>query len=198
MSETRETHEHHPPKIYFFDKVFRATILKLIPHRVKPNYLTVLRFLMVPWVAFFIWIGSYWVGLVLFLIAALTDALDGAMARTRDQITNWGKLYDPLADKLLICTVVFVLVLKYVDFYAAWFIIILETIIITAALVKMKNGGEIKSNFWGKIKMCLQVAGVVFLLLSLVFNFDALLPVSRGIFYTAIAFAIISFFTYSI
>ncbi len=193
-----DTSQNQQPEIFFFDKVFRATILKLIPRNVKPNYLTVIRFLMVPWVAFFIWNGNYWIGLILFLIAALTDALDGAMARTRNQITNWGKLYDPLADKLLICTVVFVLVLKYVDFYAAWFIIILESVIITAALFKMRNGVVVQSNVWGKVKMCLQVAGVVFLLLSLVFNLDALLPVSRGIFYMAIAFAIFSLFTYSL
>lgn len=190
--------EHHPPKIYFFDKVFNKTLLPLIPYKVKPNYLTVLRFIMVPFVAFFIWQGNYWVGLILFLIAALTDALDGALARTRDQITSWGKMYDPLADKLLICTVIFVLVLKYVDFYAAWIIILLETIIVTAALYKKNDGGEVQSNFWGKVKMCLQVLGVVLLLLSLVFQWDALLPVSRGAFYVAIAFAIISLFTYSL
>lgn len=190
--------EHHPPKLFFFDKVFNKTILRLIPKKVRPNYVTVLRFLLVPWVAFFLWQGNYWIGLVLFLIAALTDAIDGALARTRDQITAWGKMYDPLADKLLICTTVFILVLKYVDFFAAWIIIILESIIITAALFKKQSVGEVQSNFWGKVKMLLQVAGVVFLLLSLVFNLESLLPVSRGTFYVSIAFAIISLFTYSI
>jgi CDP-diacylglycerol---glycerol-3-phosphate 3-phosphatidyltransferase len=197
MSEERNA-EHHPPKLYFFDKVFNKTILPLIPRRVRPNYITVARFLMVPWVAFFLWQGYYWVGLVLFLVAAFTDALDGALARTRDQITSWGKLYDPLADKLLICTTVFILVLKYVDFYAAWIIIIVESIIFTAAIFKKQSGEDVQSNFWGKMKMFLQVVGVVFLLLALVFNLESLIPVSRGTFYVSIAFAIISFFTYSI
>ncbi|MCX6782068.1 MAG: CDP-alcohol phosphatidyltransferase family protein [Candidatus Magasanikbacteria bacterium] len=192
------TEEHQLPKLFFFDKVFNKTILPLIPHRVKPNYVTMLRFLMVPWVAFFLWQGNYWIGLILFLIAAFTDAIDGALARTRDQITAWGKMYDPLADKLLICTTVFILVLKYVDFYAAWIIIVLESIIVVAALYKQHSGGEVQSNFWGKLKMILQVVGVVFLLLALVFNLESLLPVSRGTFYVAIAFAIISLFTYSI
>jgi CDP-diacylglycerol--glycerol-3-phosphate 3-phosphatidyltransferase len=192
------TEEHHPPKLFFFDKVFNKTILFLIPRKVKPNHLTMVRFLMVPWVALFLWQGNYWVGLILFLIAALTDALDGALARTRDQITAWGKLYDPLADKLLICTTVFILVLKYVDVYAAWIIIILESIIIAAALFKKHGGGEVQSNFWGKAKMLLQVVGVVFLLLALIFNLESLLPVSRGTFFLAIAFAIISLFTYSL
>lgn len=187
-----------PIKIYFTDRIFAKTLLRLIPKKVLPNYLTATRLIMVPWVALFIWLGNYWVGLILFLIASFTDALDGALARTRNQITTWGKMFDPLADKFLICTVVFVLVLKYVDFFTAWVIIILESIIIVAALFKKRNGGEVQSNFWGKAKMILQVAGVVFLLLALVFNFDALIPVSRGTFYAAIAFAIMSFFTYSI
>lgn len=186
------------PKIYFFDKVLAKTLLPFIPRRVKPNYLTVLRLLMTPWVAFFVWQGNYWIGLVLFLIAALTDALDGAMARIRNQITTWGKIYDPLADKLLICTMVFILVLKYVDFYAAWIIVILETVIVTAALYKQHSGAQVQSNFWGKVKMILQVIGVVFLLLALVLNFETLIPISRGTFYVAIAFAIVSLFTYSI
>lgn len=187
-----------PIKIYFTDRVLAKTLLRLIPKKVLPNYVTAIRLLMVPWVTLFIWLGNYWVGLILFLIASLTDALDGALARTRNQITEWGKLFDPLADKLLICTVVFVLVLKYVDFFTAWVIIIIESIIVVAALLKKRNGTDIQANFWGKIKMILQVAGVAFLLLSLVFNLDALIPVSRGTFYAAIAFAIISFFTYSI
>ena len=195
---TPEQGGNQPIKIYLTDKIFEKTLLRLVPHRVRPNYLTAARLILVPWVALFIWLGNYWVGLILFLVAALTDALDGAAARTRNQITAWGKLFDPLADKFLICTVVFVLVLKYVDFFTAWVIIILESVIVVAALVKKRDGVDVQSNFWGKVKMILQVAGVVFLLISLAFNLDALIPVSRGSFYMAIAFAIISLFTYSI
>lgn len=186
-----------PPKLYFFDKVFKYTILRLIPHSIKPNHLTVIRFFMTPIVVFFLWQGSHWWGLVLFLIAAMTDALDGAMARTRNQITDWGKVYDPLADKLLICSVIFVLLLKYVDFYAAWMIIIIEIFIVATALIKKSKGKEMQSNFWGKMKMILQVTGVVFMLLAIVFHFDALVPVSRNVLYLSIGFAIISLFTYS-
>jgi len=181
------------PKIYFFDKVLAKTLLPLFPKKyIKPNHLTVVRFIMVPIVTFFLWSECYWLGLVLFLIASLTDALDGAMARTRDQITSWGKVYDPLADKLLICSAVFILVLKFVDAYAALIIIFLEIIIVAAAFYAKRRGLQIQSNFWGKLKMILQVLGVVFLLIALVFNLESLLPVSRGTFYLAIAFAILS------
>lgn len=181
------------PKIYFFDKVLAKTLLPLLPAKyIKPNHLTVVRFIMVPIVTFFLWSECYWLGLILFLIASLTDALDGAMARVRDQITTWGKVYDPLADKLLICSAVFILVLKFVDPYAALIIIFLEIIIVAAAFYAKRHGGEVQSNFWGKLKMILQVLGVVFLLIALVFHLETLLPVSRGTFYLAIAFAILS------
>ena len=65
----------------------------------------------------------------------------------------------------------YILVLKYVNVYAAWIIIVLEAVIILAALIKRGNGStHIQSNIWGKIKMNLQVWGVVILLLSIVFN----------------------------
>ena len=186
------------PKITIFDRIFAKTALRLFPAKIRPNHLTVFRFLTIPIVAAVLWSGHYWWGLTIFLVSALSDALDGAMARVRGQITEWGKVYDPLADKLLICTVVFILVLKYVDFYAAWLIVGLEILIVAAALYKKAKGGEVQANVWGKIKMFLQVVGVVVLLISLVTNFEALLPASRGVFYLAIAFGIVSLFTYGI
>jgi CDP-diacylglycerol--glycerol-3-phosphate 3-phosphatidyltransferase len=133
------------------------------------------------------------------LLTSFTDALDGAMARTRNQVTSFGKMFDPLADKILISTVVYILVLKYIDPYAAWTIIILEAIIIAAAIFKRTNGDRnMQANIWGKIKMNLQVLGVVILLISILFNVELLHPVSQGTFYLAIAFAILSLFTYSI
>lgn len=181
------------PKIYFFDKVLAKTLLPLFPEKyVKPNHLTMVRFILVPVVTILFWSQCFWLGFIIFLLAALTDALDGAMARTRDQITNWGKVYDPLADKLLICSAVFILVLKFVDAYAALIIIFLEIIIVSAAFYAKRRGLVIQSNFWGKLKMILQVLGVVVLLIALVFNWEALLPFSRGTFYLAIAFAIMS------
>lgn len=190
--------DEHQPRIYFFDRVLNATLLKLIPVSVKPNYVTVIRFLMIPWVALFLWMESYTIGLILFSIAALTDALDGAMARTRNQITRWGKIYDPVADKLLICAVVVILVWQYVNFYAAFFIIVLESLIVISALIKLKKGSEVQSNFWGKVKMCLQVAGVIVLLLYLLLNLGTLLPISQVLFYGAIGFAVVSLFTYGL
>ena len=185
-------------KIYFFDKVLNATLLKLIPRRVTPNHVTVIRFVLTPLVVWLMFYEHYSIGLCAFLLVAFTDAIDGALARTRDQITEWGKIYDPLADKILIGSVVFIIVLKYIDLWTALIIIILEILIILSAWIQLRRGGKVQSNVWGKIKMILQCAGVSLLLLAIVFDWAALFPLASGTLYLAIAFALVSLLTYGI
>jgi len=185
-------------RIFWHDKVLAATFLKLFPKAVKPNHLTMFRFLATPPVIVLMLYESYEIGLLVFLIVAFTDALDGSMARIRSQITNWGRIYDPLADKILIGSMIFTIVLRYIDFWAAIIIVALEIIIITVAWWRKHKGFHVEANIWGKIKMSLQVLGVVILLLSVIFNVAALLPFSTGAFYLAIAFAVVSLLTYGI
>ncbi len=188
-----------PIKITFSDKFLARFFLPLFPKWVQPNHLTTARLFLTPLVIWLLWQEKYLSGGILFVLASFTDALDGAMARTRREVTRFGKMFDPLVDKILICSVVYILVLKYVNVYAAWIIIILEAIIILAAMIKKTNGDRtIHSNIWGKIKMNLQVLGVIILLFSIVFKIEQLLPVSQGTFYLAIAFGVLSLFTYSI
>ena len=185
-------------KLYFFDRVLAATLLKFIPRCVTPNHVTVVRFVLTPVVAWLMFYEHYSIGLCAFLLVAFTDAIDGALARTRGQITEWGKIYDPLADKILIGSVVFIIVLKYIDLWTALIIIILEILIILSAWIQLRRGGKVQSNVWGKIKMILQCAGVSFLLLAIVFDWAALFPLAFGTLYLAIAFAIVSLLTYGI
>lgn len=182
--------------IHMHDKLLAATLLRLVPRVVRPNHFTIFRFLATPLVIWLMFTENYQIGLWAFLLIAATDALDGSLARTRNQITDWGKIYDPLADKLLIGSMVFVIVLKYIDFWAAMVIVGVEVIIIASAWWWKHNGYPIQSNVWGKIKMGLQVAGVVLLLLGVVYDWEALLPFTEGVFYLAIAFGIISLLTY--
>ena len=185
-------------EIYWHDKILAKTVLRLFPKFVLPNHITVFRFIATPAVAVLVSYEQYYIGLIAFLIVAFTDALDGAMARTRNQITEWGKIYDPLADKILIGSMVFIIVLRYIDFWTAIIIIGLEFIIILTAWIRMRIGAKVQANLWGKIKMWLQVIGVVILLLSIIFNWAALLPFASGVLYLAIAFAIVSLLTYGI
>lgn len=185
-------------KLFFHDKTVAKLFLWIFPKGIYPNHLTVFRFLATPVVAYFMFFDYYLVGLFLFLIVAFTDVLDGTMARTRDQITEWGKAYDPLADKILIAAMVFTIVLRYIDFWTSIIIIFLEIIIVSVAFARKKHGGKIQANVWGKIKMSLQVLGVVILLLSIVLGWGELLPLANGVLYLAIAFAIVSLLTYGI
>lgn len=185
-------------EIYWHDKILAKTILKFFPKSILPNHITVFRFLATPFVALLMFYEHYYIGLAAFLLVAFTDAIDGSMARTRNQITDWGKIYDPLADKILIASMVFIIVLRYIDFWTAIIIIGLEIIIIFTAWIRKRNGKSVQANWWGKIKMMLQVLGVVILLLSIVFNWQSLLPLASGVLYLAIAFAIVSLLTYGI
>ena len=73
-----------------------------------PNALTILRVLLIPFFVLFM-IGNVtgydnYIALVIFVVASLTDSLDGYLARKNNQVTNFGKFMDPLADKLLVCS----------------------------------------------------------------------------------------------
>ncbi|MEK7557682.1 MAG: CDP-alcohol phosphatidyltransferase family protein [Patescibacteria group bacterium] len=187
-------------KIFWHDKFLAATILKLIPEIIKPNHLTVFRIIATPAVVVLMVYGQYYIGLIAFLFIAFTDALDGSMARTRNQITEWGKIYDPLADKILIGSMVFVIVLRYIDVWTAVVIVVIEIVFIITAWIriKKKDGKLVQANIWGKIKMFLQVVGVVILLLAIVNDWASLLPFASYALYLAIAFAIVSLLTYGI
>jgi len=185
-------------KIYWHDKIMAKTVLRIFPKRILPNHITVFRFWATPFVAALMFYERYSIGLMAFLLVAFTDAIDGSMARTRNQITRWGKIYDPLADKILIGSMVFIIVLKYIDLWTSLVIIGLEMIIIIVAWVRMVRGHKIQANLWGKIKMNLQVLGVVILLFSIIFDWAALLPLASTTLYLAIAFAIVSLATFGI
>jgi CDP-diacylglycerol--glycerol-3-phosphate 3-phosphatidyltransferase len=180
------------------DSFMKNTFLKLIPRSLHPNHITVFRLLTTPAVAVLMFYEHYYIGMIAFLLVAFTDVLDGSLARTRDQITEWGKLYDPIADKILIGSMVFIIVLKYIDLWAALVIVTLEIIIVILAWIRKKEGLEVQANRWGKIKMFLQVLGVTILLLAIVYDIEALLPFASGTLYLAIVFAVISLLTYGI
>jgi len=168
---------------------------------VLPNQLTVLRIILTP-IFYFLFISDdsllKQISVVVFLIAAITDWYDGWLARKFNYITDWGKFLDPLADKILIGSMVFIIVLRYIDFWPAIIIIALESLIILVAFIRKEKGGEIQANIWGKIKMGLEVVCVTILLLAVIFKWATFLPIASGTLYLAIAFAIVSLLSYGI
>lgn len=182
----------------FIDIFLSRTILRIIPAWFTPNRITAIRFGLIPFVIFFITADHGVLALILFLVAALTDALDGARARVDNLITDWGKMYDPFADKLLIGSVAALVVTKYVSPILAYFIISVEMILILHGYYKRNaKGVVIQAVFVGKIKMILQSIGISFLLLSIAgVTFPGLLFFTELILWAALLFGVISLVVY--
>jgi len=138
-----------------------------VPSGLTPNHITLFRIVATAPTIFLLAREQYAIGIPLFLFVAFTDALDGALARTRNMITEWGRMFDPLADKLLVIPALVILILNNLPFGLAFLIIALELFVMGAALVWRGRGGVISANGWGKVKMILQIIGIFLLLLAL-------------------------------
>lgn len=186
-----------PHKLTITDKILAKTLLRLIPHWVTPNLVTWLRFLSVPFVAYFLWTGNYSVALPLFFLSAFSDAIDGSLARTRNLVTTFGKMFDPLADKLLIATAGIIFVPKFLDWAIVLAIVSIDLILISSAYVQKRYYGKtIQAENTGKIKMILQSLGIGSLLIYALWNITFFLSLSWYLFLAAIFFALLSLVVY--
>ncbi|MCR4694016.1 MAG: CDP-diacylglycerol--glycerol-3-phosphate 3-phosphatidyltransferase [Pseudobutyrivibrio sp.] len=139
-----------------------------------PNKLTMFRIILIPFFVFFLLVGpdNQTFRLIadgIFIIASLTDLLDGKIARKYNLVTNFGKFMDPLADKLLVCSALICLIST--GQLPAWFVIIIvarEFIISGFRLIAAENGLVIAANIFGKIKTVCQM----FMIIVLVANFN--------------------------
>lgn len=137
-----------------------------------PNKLTILRVLLIPFFVGFMLIpdipyGNY-IAVAIFIVASLTDLLDGKIARKYDLVTNFGKFMDPLADKLLVCSALICLI--ETGQLAAWMVIVIisrEFIISGFRLVASDNGVVIAASYWGKFKTTFQMLMIIVLVLNL-------------------------------
>ena len=134
-----------------------------------PNFLTLLRILLVPVIVVAL-LGETenadTIAAVVFAVAAFTDGLDGYIARSRGSITNFGKLMDPLADKLLIIAPLISLVsLDRIPAWVAMVIIAREFAVTGLRQLAMEHGEVIHASAWGKIKTAAQIAMVLALIL---------------------------------
>ena len=174
---------------HMIDKVF----LRFIPYSVKPNQVTIVRFVLIPLVYFLLTTNQFAAALVVFIIAASTDFIDGAMARTRDQITDLGKIIDPIADKFLILTVLLYLGPNYPIVQIFVVFILLELLaILLGAYFHSTVGRPIGANFFGKIKMILQSLSVGTFILGILIKSNNLVDASEGVLLLALVFAVLS------
>ncbi len=181
----------------FTDKILARVLLPIFPRWITPNAVTWFRFVSLPFVAFLFVEELYFYGLILFLFSAFSDAVDGSLARTRNQITEWGKTFDPLADKLLIGVAVFILVTRFLSVYLAITIIGIELFLIASAYYRKRvEGIPIEAELSGKVKMVLQSLGIGSLLVAVSFQLPTFLVIAAYLLYLAIVFAIISLVVY--
>src|SRR5688500_6045848 len=141
-----------------------------------PNYLTLARIVFVPFLVVVLltpvadrWFGvsGYALAVGIFLVASLTDILDGHLARRRNQVSNFGKLLDPIADKLLVSAALIVLVEKHLA--PAWAVVVIlgrEFIVTGLRSVAAADGIVIQAQASGKIKMWAQCVAIVALLVA--------------------------------
>ncbi len=179
-------------RLKFHDRLFAKTVLKLVPQSVTPNEITFFRLVSTPVVVVLAVMESYPLALFFFLVLAFSDAVDGSLARVRNQVTSWGKAFDPIADKILVGSLVIVLVMQQLSVGLALGILSLELLFLVFGYWKIKSGVEVQANLWGKIKMLLQVIGVALLLVELITGFPGLFHISAQTFYLAIVFAVVS------
>lgn len=138
-----------------------------------PNKLTVMRMIMVPIFVVVLLANlfgdvSKWVALGLFVVASMTDWLDGYLARKYHLVTDFGKFMDPLADKLLVCSAMICLIdLGKIPSWVVIIIIAREFIISGFRLVAADNGIVIAASYWGKFKTVFQMLMIIVMLMDL-------------------------------
>ncbi len=151
-----------------------------------PNILTILRLIFVPIIFISIFMEKYLLAFVFFVIANFTDVLDGKIARKYNLITDWGKLMDPLADKLTQIGTISALTIKGI--LPIWILIVLATkelIMIIVAFTLYKNKiMTVNSKWYGKLATILFFIAIVCSLLSKTFTIFSKLTIY--LFYIAI------------
>ncbi len=167
-----------------------------------PNKLTVLRVILIPFFVVFLLLSPgndlfKWISLAIFIIASLTDMLDGKIARKYNLITDFGKFMDPLADKLLVCSAMICLIdLGKIPSWVVVIIIAREFIISGFRLVAADNGRVIAASYWGKFKTTFQMIMVILMIADL----GAVIPyydiVTTIIMWIALVLTIISLCDY--
>ena len=131
-----------------------------------PNKLTILRIILVPIFVFFLLTNAiphnFLIAGIIFAIAALTDHFDGELARKNNQITNFGKFLDPLADKILVVSAYACFIqLGFIGAVPVIIILMREFLITSVRLIAVESGKVIAANIWGKAKTVSQIIAIL-------------------------------------
>lgn len=163
-----------------------------------PNKLTTARVIMIPFFVVCMLLpveGNTlkWAALAIFIIASLTDLLDGYIARKNNLVTNFGKFMDPLADKLLVCAALICLV--ELQRLPAWMVIVIisrEFIISGFRLIASDSGRVIAASYWGKFKTTFQMVMVCLMIADI----PALSVLTQIVMWVALILTVVSLVDY--
>lgn len=137
-----------------------------------PNKLTMLRAILVPVFLLLLFVNAipvnFTLALIIFAIAALTDALDGHIARKNNLITNFGKFLDPLADKVLVVSALIAFIeLDIISSIPVIIIVAREFMVSGLRLLAANSGTVVAAGFWGKLKTAFTMVTIVVILINL-------------------------------
>lgn len=162
-----------------------------------PNILTVLRFIMVPFIVISIAVNNYFTALILFIVSSVTDVLDGYIARKGNYISDFGKLMDPLADKLTQVSVLATLTIKsIIPFWIIVILILKEAFMISGASFLYGKKLVVSSKWYGKLTTVLLFTAVISSFIITIYNlphFDIYIYIVGLIF---AIFSLIMYFRY--
>jgi len=167
-----------------------------------PNKLTVFRVILIPFFVVFLLLDPSnqmyrYAADAIFIIASITDFLDGKIARKYNLVTNFGKFMDPLADKLLVCSAMICLI--ETKQLAAWIVVIIiarEFIISAFRLIASDNGVVIAASYWGKFKTTFQMLMIIVLIANLSFTWWNIL--GQVLIWIALVLTVVSLLDYII
>ena len=170
-----------------------------------PNKITVFRVIMIPFFLIFYMVpgipAGKWIAFAIFIVASLSDMVDGKIARKYNLVTDFGKFMDPLADKLLVCSALIAMIEK--ERIMAWVVIIIiarEFIISGFRLIAADNGKVIAAGWWGKVKTAVTMVTIVILIANLAEDFtsaaDTIHIIEQILIYVSAALTVISLIDY--
>lgn len=161
-----------------------------------PNALTLFRFLLIPVFIYLMSIDQMMPALAVFIIASLTDILDGWIARKYNLITDFGKLFDPLADKLMVLSLLMMFVVKDIAPFAAIAILFVkEMLLMIGGILLLKRNLVVYSQRIGKIAQFVTVVALILCFFHKQFNAWGY-PVHLYVLWTSVGLAILSFIFY--
>ena len=167
-----------------------------------PNYFTIARIIMSVVFMFFVLIPETWakiVAFILFVLTAVTDTIDGAWARKKNIVTDFGKFLDPLADKVLVDLTFMALV--YLDVVPVWVfavIIIRDLVVDGVRMMAAKENITIAASFYGKLKTVIQMTALGILLFNLIVDIDFFNILGNIALYISLTLVVLSALDYLI